>query len=668
VEGRKGTAIGLVVLASAGIGAALTTSGTPGVPPTALGLAALVAIVLAAAAWLSRETPSAVATALLLVALAAVAAQDSFRADLPRGHDVPAHAWAVYATWRAALDGDPFPRWTPYLGLGMPLLQFYGPLPWMVTWPAQALGATPGEALKVGVVLSQCLAAGSTYVGCRWLRRSPAASLVAAAALVLGPYRLLDLTFRFAYAEAFAMALLPALLAAAVLVARGERATGRLAVLGGLVLLCHPVTGLLLVPVSVIPLAVAWWSAPDRRAAARSFVAAVALALGATAAWWVPMAAEQSFTTLDQTASMGRSMGRHGAWPEELLLRRAWTGYDLRRQHRGDRSAQREAVPLYFGWGLVALSGLALATRRRRAGERALRRSGPATAADRALWEGRAWVGGVLVGLMLAAKPTAYALDLIPLSGRIQFPWRFLSPATACAALAASFAIDAWAPPGRRRAALAVAALALLAFDAAPSLGAPGRLVSPAPFAVPVEGDHLLRVERIDLPPEDPSLRVARSRGLFPEYSNHEIRARYADAGRRQGRSEFYGVSWRARQELHPAPAVRLDGRLLPEASLEARAERLDLTLPEHAAGQVVITVQHFPGWRASVDGGPWADAGTFEGLLAVDVPASANTVRLRYSGWLPLDRTAGKLLSLLTLALVVVFRRSGPAAPSEPQ
>lgn len=654
MEGSKGTAIGLGVLLAAGIGAALATVGQPGVPATPQGLFALAAVVVAAVGWLSRAEPPRTATALLLLALAAVGAQDAFRADITHGHDVPSHAWAAFATWRAALDGDPFPRWTPYLGLGMPLMQFYGPLPWLVTWPAQALGASPLEALRFGMVVSASVAAGSTYLGCRWLGRTPAAALIASAALVLGPYRLLDQTFRFAYAEAFAMALLPALLAAAVIVARGGPGVGRLAVLGGLVVLTHPVTGLLLVPVSVLPLAVAWRRAPNRRAAARGFVTAVALALGITAAWWLPMAVEQPHTTLDQTARIGGGIGSRGAFPEELITRQAWERYDLRRSHRGDRTAERAAVPMYFGWGLLALTLLGVRSRR--------------TGAGREL-EGAAWAGAVAIGVALAVQPTSHLLDWIPISGRIQFAWRFLSPATACAALAGASAIDAWAPTPRARLPLAGAALALLAFDAVPSLGSPGRLRPPDRSWVSVQPGEFFRVERMNLPPDDPSLRAAASKGVFPEYGNEEVRAGYLKARVSRRESSALGVRYRGRTDLGPPSFATLSGAPLA-VGFDPRAERIDVSLPDHPGGHLVLAAQHFPGWRASIDDGPWFDPPAAAGLLALEVPPRARTVRLRYSAWRPWDRAAGKMLTLLTLLTLigVGIRRSRRAGPSEPQ
>ena len=70
-------------------------------------------------------------------------------------HDLLYHSWALFSTWRSVLDGDLWPRWNPYLGLGMPLLPFYCPVGYTAAWPAQALGASPIQAVKFLVVGAQ---------------------------------------------------------------------------------------------------------------------------------------------------------------------------------------------------------------------------------------------------------------------------------------------------------------------------------------------------------------------------------------------------------------------------------------------------------------------------------------------------------------------------------
>ena len=206
-----------------------TTEGVMGVPPAALGLLGLVgaiALLVCSAGWLEQRGASGRLGRSLLclsvLSLGAVGAQDFLRPGVTHGHVLAYHLWALWSTWRCVLDGDLIPRWNPYLGLGMPLLQFYSPLSYLSAWPAQLLGASPVQALSTLMVLGQVLTAASALVALRWLGASYSASLLGAAVAVLAPYHLLDQTLRVALAENLALALLPLLLAAAWKLGRGS--------------------------------------------------------------------------------------------------------------------------------------------------------------------------------------------------------------------------------------------------------------------------------------------------------------------------------------------------------------------------------------------------------------------------------------------------------------
>ena len=533
----------------------------------------------------------------------------------------------------------------------MPLLQFYGPLPWITTWPAMALGASPMQALQGGLITSQLLGAVGTYLAARGLGASRPAALVAAVALALAPYRLLDQSFRMAYAEAFAMGLTPWTLAQAVRVARGEPRVGPLAAGTGALVLSHPVTGLLLLPLAAPLLAGPLLRRPR---AALALLLAGGLALSGTAAFWLPMVVEQSETTLSRTAPVGKQLAPLAAYPRELVRRQAWTKYDLRRKHE-DEAGRTHAVPLYFGCVLLALLALAGAAPR-----------------DEDTPDPRPWAVAALLAIALSTRPTAGLLDLVPLYGRLQFPWRFLAPATACAALAGGLALDRWVA-ARARPWLAALVVAALAIDAAPYLGAAEWY--PSYEGVVVRGPHnrldpldvpngeLVRVHNLRLPPASFDVRVARTQGIFPEYGNAEVRDRYLTRRPREGRLEAIGVSHRIQRRragpVEARPLVRLDGQFVEQAAVDLRAERVDVALPEGgAAGRLVVASQHFPGWRVRVDGGAWGDAGARWGLLAIDVPAGARRVEFRYSAWRPWDRAAGKAITGLTLLLLPWFRR----------
>jgi hypothetical protein len=651
VRGAKGNAIFGGVLALGAGAAWLGGAGEPSVPPTTAGLIALAALGPAAFLLGRLGGRARLVTALFLAALAAVAAQVVFRPGVPQSHDLQSHGWALYATWRSVLDGDPWPRWTPYLGLGAPLLQFYGPLPWVLCWPALALGAGPFGGLKSGLLLSQLVGAAATWAAARGLGASRPAALLAAVAMALAPYHLLDQSYRMAYAEAFALGLTPWTLAQAVRIARGEDRVLALAAGTGALVLSHPVTGLLLVPLAV-PLLVVPLKRRPRRVLA--LLLAGGLGLGATAGFWLPMSVEQSATTLSKTAPVGKALGPLGAWPGELVTRQAWAGYDLRKKHP-DEAGQRRAVPLYLGCVLLALAGAGLLA--------------PRDEGEDASPDPRAWAVAGVLAVVLATKPTAALLELVPLYGRIQFPWRFLAPATGCFALAAALSLDRWTSP-RLRPHLAALAVAALAFDAAPYLGAADWygpyegvvLRGPRDRLVPVDvpQGRFVRIENLRLPPSSFAWRVARTQGIFPEYDNPELRRRYVPGRPREGQSEAFGVSWRVlRRRIHPlvpGPLARLEGEPLVGVDVRFSGERVDVDVPPGSpGGRLAVASQAFPGWRVRVDGGAWRDAGAAEGLLAAPIPAGARRVEFRYSAWRPWDRAAGRLLTALTLLAIAV-------------
>ena len=708
-------------LVIAAVVAVATTEGQPGVPPTALGLGALglLAAATAAAGWLDRVGPRTRGVLLLgwSLAVGLVAAQDFLRPGITRGHDLEAHAWALWSLWRCVLDGDWWPRWDPYLALGVPLLQFYAPLAYISAWPAQLLGASPYEALTVQMVGAQALSAGTAWWAVRELGGSRSGAALAGLALALAPYHLLDQTFRLALGETLALALLPLPLASGLRVVAGER--GRVAWVFGAslvaVLLTH-VLSAILVGVALAGL-VGGALLVDRRRGRNLGALALAggLAVAASAAWSLPVVAEAHHTSISKLSKPGKAISPYAAAAFEPLRRRAWTRYGVRKKI-GDSQDPGAAMPLYAGCGLLALALLGLA---------APRRSGPAAPAPPGKLQASAarsasappsasaprsasgppsasaprppalspplssaesarLLGALAVGLVvLASDPGARLLDGLPVVGRIMFPWRLLSPASVAAALAGGLALDRWLAAPRVRTAGLAAACGLLAFDAMPYLGAAQRLPDREGLGLvhaargqlhPLDfpRDELVRLEDLKLPPDDYGWRTARARRAFPEYMTPKLRHAYGKRTRPPSvaDSERYGAAARilpgrpAPYRLSPDPwvAVRTEGGSwapAPDVAWTLAPERIELELPAgHPAGRVRFASAWFPGWEARVDGGAWHAAISSSSLLAVDAPAGARSVHLRYSILRPLDRPAGIAFSVATLGGLFGWRR----------
>lgn len=646
-----------------------TTRGTMGVPPTTLGLAALVGVVLVLTGLASVERTGrawSVATALTLVALGAVAAQDHFRPGVSMGHDITYHAWSIWSLWRCVLDGDLYPRWNPYLGLGIPLLQFYAPLAYLPAWPAQALGASPVQALAWLLALGQVGCAATTYASMRWCGGSRAAGLVAATAAVLAPYHLMDQTFRVALGEHLAFVFFAPLAAAAWKVSTGERGRAQW-ILGGCL------AGLLLTHIlSVITTAVLLvgpviWLLKRRGGGGRALVVTGLVTVAITAAWWMPLVVEVRHTSVTRIAPVFSGVSADGLAPLEGFVRAAWERYGIRRPAG---AAQGQGMPIYIGCVWIALT--VLAWRRPRI------TGGP---------DPRWWAVLAGLGFLLATRPFAYILDIVPGYGLVQYPWRLLAPASVFGGMAGGAALDAWSGEGKRGLFAAVA-LAALAADASQYLGAGARwgdhdglgLVAlrgdeVIDLDVPLDDGVFVRVEQARMPPSDYRSRVALARRAYPEYMSPPLRKRYAKGWSNPPTRDVsealhvgYRLKWRSDlvTPLNPAPYTGWDGGdgWSPdhEASWERTPERIVVSLPEgRARGAVRVSEMAFPGWLARVDGGEWIDATSADELLSVAVPGGARRVEFIYSAWRPWDRAAGLLLTFgtaLGLAATGIRRR----------
>jgi hypothetical protein len=672
-----------VIVLGAGVALA-TTESSMGVPPTRLGMAALTVVVLifGGLALLGDEDRPVRRGAVVggLILLGVVGAQDFLRPGIVFAHDLYHHSWGLFSTWRSVLDGDPWPRWNPYLGLGMPLLPFYCPVGYVAAWPAQAAGASPIEAVKALVVGAQIATAASVYASVRWAGGSRAAGLLGAAALALAPYHLMDQTFRLALGELLSFVWLPPITVAVWKVARGERGRAPavlgvcLALLLGTHLLSVIEIAFVLVPLTAWTLLRKGGRVRPRKQAAAGLVLCALLTMGATAAWWLPILAEQEHTSIAKLSPPRSRISGYAASLDEPVRRRMWRRYDIRYK-RGDREDPGAGMPMYFGAVLLALTLLALAARPREEDD------GPPI---------RAFAATSVVTLALATWPFAIALDGVPAISRIMFPWRLYAPASVLAALAVGLSLDRWIPASaatrRVRAGLVLLAVGALAFDVAPYLGAPQRypdhedqgfvVFRGRREAVPttVPAGPFVRIEMAPLPPTDYRFRTALSRLVFPEYMSPKLRRSYGRFSKIPTieQSEAYGVGWRytwgnsREQVLDPGPLVwfREEGGAyepLPCATWTLKPERVLIELPPGlGSGSVRFVQAWFPGWQARVDGGAWVTALRSEQLQAVRVQAGARQVEFHYSAFRPVHRSVGLGISLLSFLLIAgaAYRR----------
>ena len=672
-----------IVLVLASIVALLTTRLTVHIAPSATLLAAA-ALALTAALCAPRSWRPWVALA--SAALAGLAASHVlFRPGLPQVHD-PIHVWGLWAYARAARAGYLLPMWLPDLGAGMPLLQFYGPVSFLLALPGILAGLGPVVLWKEAMIQASVLSAVATLLGARLLGAGWRASSIAACAVAFSPWRLTLLNLRGALGEVTALVFAPLAAASALtLLRRPSRvAAVTLGASVGLLIPTHLITlfclALVLVP-ALIAQEVALRGEPDPeraplpRRAMRATAPAV-LAVGIAAAWWVPTLFEGKYTSLTvQTEGHHYFVySEHGLGASDLTVRRAWD--TLRASLKSsDRAGGMEGKQMPFYVGAV-LFGAAL--------------SAPFWSRSRSTW---APACAAAAGLVFSTAPAASVMTYLPVIHKIQFPWRFLTSGSVLAAYAIGLGGSALLTKRARwfRLLPVLALPALLIADAAPYTGAAG-WVAPyhgithwmrlpggtgdEPFDVamrPVPVDWsaargLMRVGELYLPPDDTTTPVSLywipyAEWMTPAVYHGCLRARnprdFADAGVVLYFREKFDHP--AIVEGSPYATLERDGTIADAGAFTREPGRIALhpTVGDGGA-TLVVREQAFPGWEARIDGAPAPIATTPLGFMSLEFPAGTHAVDFEFTRHTP-ARRAGLVVSVLALFVApFVLRRRG--------
>lgn len=653
-----------------------TTRGSTSVRPVLLvGMAAMV--IFAVATALGGREPRPWLDLSLAAALGLAASHILFAPGLPRGHDTFHHVWGVWAVAREAAAGDPRAPWVHGLGLGMPLLQYYGPLGFYLALPFSLAGLGAVASLKAAFLTFSALGSAAMHAAVTRWTGDRRAGLVAAAAYAYAPYRLLDSHYRAAFGESAALFLLPLIFLVggdAVREGGGRRFAGA-AVVAGLMIVTHPISALM----SAVGLGI-WVLAEivDDWTRAPGSIARLAgmWLLGAALAGFfvIPFFAGAKHLDIGRLAQgQERSLfADHGLVPGDLLERRLWTGLQPTSPRADPIDATDLEMPYYFGLVLLALLPLG-AGWGRLPGEEARRRTP----------RGVPWLA--VAALALSLYPVgSWVSAVFPPLAAIQFPWRFLGLATFAAAAAAGFAaarlLRTW--NGRRWVVLVPGLIgAFLILDAFPYTGAPewlpayrslGYVRQPDPDCgrrwgcwehVPVVPPYPLRVSGLFLPPAEPPRRDAQL-SLFccayPELETPTVRAVFARTRTREvleqaGVGLFVGPGAQKLIPLEPVPYAswrRGKGGARPRTFTRSGGE-ITVEL-DGRAGIVTVLEQYVPGWQVLTENG-WKDVKpTRAGLLRARVHPGQREVRFRYHRW-GRAHVAGWLLTTLS-GLLILF------------
>ncbi|MFM7202810.1 MAG: 6-pyruvoyl-tetrahydropterin synthase-related protein [Myxococcota bacterium] len=636
----------------------LVPAGEPAVKPVSVVALAAVGLVLARTLMLGERGRGAdwVLTFLLGVA----ATHLLFMPGFPRGHDISTHLWGTYGFLQAIDAGNYWPRWIHELGLGMPFLLFYAPLPFYSMLPFHWAGFPTYDCFKYAFMLFNALSGVSMYVVCYRWTGSRRASVVAAAAYCFAPYHLCESNLRVAIAEACAMMSLPPFFWC---MERALSTPSRIhrrwaAFWTALLALSHPLS-LVMAGTGMGLYVLASEGLKPTQALKQQLGRLLGLGLLGVAlagAFTLPVIVEGRYTTVSHSLGGKVPMyADHGLYPQDLLHRRAWTKWQKSEGH-GSKDAE---MPFYFGLTLLAMIPLA------RMREEQKRRRG-------------------LLGLALGSLAlTLYPLDLLgylPNLIILQFPWRFLAIATCGAAILVAFATrellketeaqrwQVWIPG---------VLVALMVFDFFPYQGAP---LWQKPFTgiqryaeKTVPADLPLRVDFLQYPPATTDIEVSTFRRVYPEYFTPLAKKswqRSKDAETLQKLA--IGLSFekgQSPQKFQPAPYAAFvptgASTELP-LSFTRAGEQIEVNLPGQA-GTLTVKEMHFPGWVGTLGERTVPVQADETGLMRFTLTAAdQGTLRLVFSRW-TWDRLGGILLSLGVGLYLFWPRKKDAQSPPEP-
>jgi hypothetical protein len=569
----------------------------------------------------------------ILVAGILLAVQPLLTGHLPWRADGLLHVFRLVELERAARHGILFPRWLPDLGygFGFPLFNYYAPLSYYPLLVLRALGLPVVTALQAGYALALLALCLGVFLWTR-LIYGPIAALAAAFAAAYAPYFLYDALHRGVLAELWGLAFLALALAAMHHhVARRERRSLFLLVMAYTALiLTHNILALagsaLLAAYGLYLLVQSRETGSENQSVrwtervARHPFTALALGLGLAAFFWLPALLERDLVQIEQLYGPADFFyGNNFLSPAALVA-----------VPRPTDPAQVNP-PLAFGLGIpqLVLAMLAwLPSHRERF-----------TARQRAQ---RAALTGMIVVLLLMALPASQPLwDHLPLLYFVQFPWRFLGPASLLLAVLAG--AGASRLPGGPWLQLLTSLLVLAGFG--------------LPWLFP--GDY---APALSLAPDD-VIRFEAETGWLGTTSAGEYLPRQVQTPPApETLLPLYERS--APDYLIP----RLDSASLPDtvALLETSYELTSATLKTEASApfEARFFWYYFPGWQLTANGNelPVYAAGE-HGLLAAHIPAGEQILTLQF-GDTPVRRWSSYLSGASLVVLVVALLLAGSRTP----
>lgn len=537
---------------------------------------------------------------LALVIIIFASSWSLFRPGLFVVHDY-LHVARIGEMSRMLADGQFPPRWSSNFGFGygMPLFQFYAPLPYLLG-ALLHFGRLPLELnLKLLFLLTNLV----TVVGMYLLGKKlwgKYAGIFMAAAVTLAPYRAVNLFVRGALSEAFGMMTFPWILLSLYLIIRENRPRYwlLLSLSVTVLLLSHNLSALIFLPLSgVVALGMIIWQKYTQnqqlewRQSVFSLIKGYGLAALLASFYTVPALLEKNYTKVDEFIVGGYfDYAVHFLGLKQFLTEN-W-GYGA------SAYGMYDEISFFLGFGQILALGLALlglVMLMIKSGKR------------KNYFPSFFWAVLFLITLYLTHGKSKFIWDLVEPLKYLQFPWRWLSAATFFLALFSASALALLKPRSSQLAFVGLSVLIVLVN---------WRYFAPSEYLEDNSELYYLDETRIK---NELSY-------VLPDYIPVQL-----DENLQPAETEFFG-------EYTGAEVL----------SFNSVSTKIKTNFEE--AQTIIFARADYPGWKVYLNDRETAKRVTETGLIGVAVPAGENQVEVK------LETTQVRRLSDLTSAIGLVI------------
>ena len=352
-----------------------------------------------------------------------------FRPGMFKIHDF-IHGARITEMTLALQDGHFPARWSKHFGYGygMPLFEFYAPLPYYVGSFLYQLGLPLVTSVKSLFFLSTFVTAVGSYLLGRELFKRRSAGVLTSAAITLAPYRALNLFVRGAVSESWGMMAIP-WIAYGILLSRREKWHGFFVITAAIFVLLtsHNLTSLIALPFILVFVLAALFVLPQKpkkvadqlRVGVRVAAAGV-LGFSLSAFYSIPAFLEKNATQIETTILSGYfNYSLHFLYIRQFF-RPIW-GYG------GSEWGPDDPISFYLGAGqLLALFlsfTLFLVFIVKKAKKKRIMR----VVTDSRSSVVMVFAVLLVLSLFMSLQRSLFVWNAVPLLAYIQFPWRFLS-------------------------------------------------------------------------------------------------------------------------------------------------------------------------------------------------------------------------------------------------